>query len=189
MSIIKIENGEISEVTESRANKLEIIGAEIQFSNFAGKASKYNAEGKRNVELRIPEDVAIELAKMGWRIRKNGYDPDLDRRRTGGMTENLEDPEYRLKVNINLDSRNPPKLFKKTSKHLIPLDGKTVNSLDYDEIEDLFIVVNGYDGQQNDMLSGYLDTLVATIVENSFYKLFGDMPIANNGSDEAMPWD
>ena len=187
MSIFTIENNEITKVTAARANRLEIVGAEMKFTNFAGKASKYNAEGKRNFEIVIPEDAAKELHDAGWRIRKNGYDANRDKRRTGDFDDKLEDCEYRLRVNVNLDSGNPPRCFKKTSKNLIHLDEKTIGSLDYSEINNVFVEINGYDAAKNGQLSGYLKTIVAEVADDKFEELYGNFLSGNDEDD--TPFD
>lgn len=186
MAIITIENNEIIKVTEARVNRLEINGASIKYANFSGKPSKFNNEGRRNFELIIPDEVAGELYDAGWRIRKNGYDPKTDKRRTADFDVNLEEPEYRLRVNVNLDSGNPPKCFKKTSKKMIPLDSKTIGSLDYCEIEDVFVEINGYDANKNGQLSGYLKSIVVTVADSRFEELFGDFLA---GEEDEVPFD
>ena len=187
MAIFTIENDEITKVTEARANRLEIVGANLKFTNFSGKPSKYNAEGKRNFEIVIPEDAAEDLYNAGWRIRKNGYDANRDKRRTGDFDDKLEDCEYRLRVNVNLDSGNPPRCFKKTSKNMIPLDASTIGSLDYSEISDVFVEINGYDAAKNGQLSGYLKTIVAEVADDKFEELYGDLLAGN--TDEEIPFD
>lgn len=185
MAIIKIENGVITEKAASRINKLEIAGAQIKYTNFSGKGSKFNAEGKRNFELILPEEVALDLADDGWRIRKNGYDERLGKRRTGAVNENLDEPEYRLKVNVNLESSNPPKIFKKTTKHLVPCEkAYEIASLDYADISEAFLEINGYDSTHEGRYSGYLKTIVATVGGGMFEELFGDMPIAGQDEEE-----
>lgn len=187
MAIFTIENGEITKITAARANRLEIVGAEMKFTNFAGKASKYNAEGKRNFEIIIPEDAAEELYNAGWRIRKNGYDVNKDRRRTGDFDDKLEDCEYRLRVNVNLDGDNPPMCFKKTSTKMIPLDSKTIGSLDYAEINNVFVEINGYDAAKNGQLSGYLNKIVAEVADNKFDEIYGAFLSETNEDD--TPFD
>lgn len=199
MAIFVIENGKLTEVTESRTNRLVIRGAQMKYLNFSGKGSKYNADGKRNFEIVLPEVpneedptdtsglVASALYEAGWRVRKNGYDAKRDKRRTGDFDENLEDCEYRLRINVNLDSGNPPRCFKKTEKHMIPLDGKTVGSIDYSEIDNTYIEVNGYDAAKNGQLSGYLKTIVVEVPDDMFEKLYGDCPIV--GTDGDVPFD
>ena len=184
MAIYKIENGEITEVTASRQNKLEIVGGQMKYANFSGKPSKFNADGKRNFELLLPEDAAYTLADAGWRIRKNGYDEKLGKRRTGDVNDKLDDPEFRLKVNVNLDSTNPPKMFKKTSKQLVPLDSSTCGSLDYTDVSDIFVEINGYDSAHDGHYSGYLKTIVATVGDSMFDQLFGDLPIAGTADPD-----
>jgi hypothetical protein len=186
MAIITIENNQITKVTEARSNRLEIVGAQMKYLNFSGKPSKYNAEGKRNFEIVIPEEAAQELYDAGWRIRKNGYDTKRDKRRTGDFDEALEDCEYRLRVNVNLDSGNPPRAFKKTEKHMIPLDSSTIGSLDYSEIENVFVEINGYDAAKNGQLSGYLKTIVAEVPNSRFEELYGDFMA---GAEEDVPFD
>lgn len=189
MAIIKIENGVITEKAASRINKIEIAGAQIKYTNFSGKGSRYNAEGKRNFELILPEEVALDLYDYGWRIRKNGYDERLGKKRTGGVDENLDEPEYRLKVNVNLESPNPPKIFKKTTKHLVPCNKLyEIASLDNSDISDAFIEINGYDSKHEGKYSGYLKTIVATVGSGMFEELFGDMPIAGQDEEE-LPFD
>lgn len=187
MAIFTIENNEITKVTESRANRIEIVGATLKFTNFSGKPGKYNSEGRRNFEIIIPDEAAGDLYNAGWRIRKNGYDSKRDKRRTGDYDENLEDCEYRLRVNVNLDSGNPPRCFKKTSKNMIPLDESTIGSLDYSEIANVFVEINGYDSNKNGLLSGYLKTIVAEVADDKFEELYGDFLAGN--TDEGVPFD
>ena len=178
MAIINIKDNEITGVTASNRNELVIEGATLKYKNFKGEGSKFNAEGRRNFVLVLDPDVAKELADAGWRVKKNGYDAKQDRRRTGDMNDDLEEAEYRLTVNVNMDSKNPPKCFKKTETTLIPLDEKTVGSLDYTDSSDVYLEINGYDGNGTGLFAGYLKTIVVTMENDRFNELFGAMPIA-----------
>ena len=57
----------------------DVPASNLRWLNLEGRASNYNIKGSRNFELELPEDYARDLADLGWRVKKNGYDPDKDK--------------------------------------------------------------------------------------------------------------
>ena len=52
----------------NEAKAFTMKNAEIFMKNFTGRAGKYTPEGTRTFMLRLPNDVAEELADDGWNV-------------------------------------------------------------------------------------------------------------------------
>ena len=70
------------------------------FRNFSGKPDRFHLNGcTPNFSILLEQDVAAKLIDEGWRI-KQLPSRDLD-----------EAPKYIMKVNIRMDSYNPPMIL------------------------------------------------------------------------------
>ena len=152
---------------------LEFENAEIIFRNFEGRASRYNAEGKRNFCLITnPADVDA-MREDGWNIKET-------------KPRNEEDEiRYYIKVNLNYNSRIQPKVYMIAGNKKTLLTEQTVGELDFAEIQHIDLVVSPYrwdrDGQVG--VSGYVSSMYVTIVEDKFASKY------NFDEEEALPFD
>lgn len=139
-----------------KLDDLFIENAKIKWRNFSGKPSKFDKEGKnKNFDIIIPEDDAESLEKMGWYIRENET-PD-------GDVEHL----LRVAVSYKYEDKKPKvrKRSGKDGKWTKPLAEDEIGCLDYDEIEEIDVVINPsyYDFGGRQGIKGYLKSAAVTI--------------------------
>lgn len=144
---------------------LEIENAEIMYRNFAGVKDLYNAEGNRNFHVIIDdEDLAAELREEGWniKIRQPREEGDL--------------PTYHVKVNVQMNSKFPPKVFLvtknvnflgETEYNKTLLDEETIGMLDAAEFESIDLTIEPYEWAPGKM-SGYLKNGYFLIKQDRF---------------------
>ena len=139
---------------------LEFENCRIIFRNFEGRQQKYNDPGKRNFCLIISPEDAEELAREGWNVKHT-------------RPRDEEDPvEDYIKININFNSNNPPKIYMIAGRRKTLLTEQTVGELDYAEIKHIDLIVSPYDWKQRDGSvggkSGYVSKMYVEIVEDRF---------------------
>lgn len=154
-------------MSNNTISNISVEDARIIFKNFAGKATKFNPEGKRNFCLIIDNDVAENLKDIGWNIKYlNPRDPD-------------EDPQAYLQVSVAFENF-PPNVFLISGGKKTKLSEETINVLDYAEIENIDLIVRPYMWELPSGKSGvkaYLKTMYVTIVENEFEKKYRDLEV------------
>lgn len=134
-----------------------IEDAHVIFRNFSGEESKYNRAGKRNFCVIIEDpDLAQKLADDGWNVR-------LLRPR-----DEDEQPRHYLQVEVNYDSKFPPKVIMITRHSRVDLLEGTIGSLDYAELKKVDILVRPYQWEVNgkEGVKAYLKTMYVTIEED-----------------------
>lgn len=137
---------------------VEINGARITYKNFEGRGDKFNAEGKRNFTVIIPnEDLAEMLrndknaAGIGWNVKtRPARDEDEDDFRT-------------LKVNVSFNDRGPG-IFLDTNGKLNKLTEETVGLLDHIGITEVSMDIRPFDGEAagKPFRSAYLQSMRVT---------------------------
>lgn len=158
-----------------KIENLVIEDARIIFKNFSGKPSKFNAEGKRNFCVYIPEDKVSELQDDGWNIKWT-KPRDVD-----------EEPKAYIQVSINYGVI-PPKIYMITSNNKNLLDEETVGSLDYAEIKYIDLIIRPYIWEVNGKsgIKAYVKNMYVTIEEDYFAdKYSSNHPIID---DDDMPF-
>ena len=153
---------------------ISVENARIIFRNFAGKATKYNPEGKRNFCLVVDNDLADKLKDIGWNIKYlNPRDPD-------------EMPQAYLQVSVAFENF-PPNVFMIAGGKKTKLNEETINVLDYAEIENIDLIIRPYQWELPSGKSGvkaYLKNMYVTIVENEFEAKYRDLEEA----EEDLPF-
>ena len=105
---------------------LEVVNAVILWPNFSGKPNKYG-NSARTFNLCVPDKLADELQKKGWRVREIEIDTILD---------NNDNPAklHFVNIKVNMDTAYPPTITlistfhgKKTRR---PLDAESIGELD-----------------------------------------------------------
>lgn len=145
-------------MNSNRVDNIAVEHARILFRNFAGKADKYNRDGKRSFCLVIENpDVAQQLLEDGWNVRI------LAPKREGDL------PLHYIQVEIRFDVL-PPKVMVKTRTGLKPLTEETISSLDYAEIRNLDVIVRPrvWDVNGKTGIKAYLKTMYITLEEDVF---------------------
>lgn len=144
----------------------DVQGSAIRFRNFAGKAGKYNAEGCRNFALLLRPDDADDMAREGWNVR--WLSPRSDD----------EEPVPYLPIEVKFGSGRPPKIWQVTKRGKTILDEKTVQNLDWAEIESADIAINPYDWNVGGKSGrkAYLRTMFVNIAEDDFEDKYFDVP-------------
>ena len=144
----------------------EFENCEIIFRNFEGRQAKFNAAGKRNFCLILTDEEAESMSRDGWNVKST--------------TPKREDDPIRhyIKVNVNMDSRIPPKIYLIAGRRKTLLTADTVKELDYAEIKNVDAVIYPYHWETDDGkegLSAYLSKLYVEIIQDRFEeKYFGD---------------
>lgn len=155
-------------------SNISVENARIIFRNFAGKATKFNPEGKRNFCLIVDNDVAENLKDIGWNIKYlNPREPD-------------DDPQAYLQVSVAFENF-PPNVFLISGGKKTKLTDETINVLDYAEIENIDLIIRPYQWELPSGKSGikaYLKNMYVTIVENEFEKKYRDLEV----DDDDIPF-
>lgn len=142
----------------ARGNILTIENTKLILRNFSGKADKYTPEGKRSFGVLVsPEDAeALENAGVAVKYLKPRHEED--------------DPVPWVKVHVNMERENPPKVFTDRNGDKQSLDGKTIKNLDYADIENasMQVAVRDWDFAGKTGKSLYLEKLICFLSEDDF---------------------
>ena len=160
----------------NNVSNISVENARILFRNFAGKEGKFNAAGQRSFCLVINNDIAEDLARIGWNIKYlNPRDPD-------------EAPQAYLQVKVAYENY-PPKIYLISGGKKTELNEDTVDVLDYAEIENVDLIVRPYCWEVNGKtgIKAYVKNMYVTIVENEFEKKYRDLEDEPENDDNA-PW-
>lgn len=137
---------------------VEIDKARITYKNFEGRGDKFNAEGKRNFTVIIPNEELAEMLRndtnqygVGWNVKtREARDEDEDDFRT-------------LKVNVSFNDRGPG-IFLDTNGNLNKLTAETVALLDHIAISEVSMDIRPFDGEAGGkpFRSAYLQSMRVT---------------------------
>ena len=155
----------------ARANVITIEDTKLILKNFAGKADKYNAEGRRSFGVLISPETAADFEEIGIPVKYLQPRHDED------------EPIPWVKVKVNMERENPPKIYEgKFVNNKIsidedhPLTKDSISMLDYSDLDYVSVQLSIYDwewgGKSGKAL--YLQNMVYVLDEDDFlskYKL------------------
>jgi hypothetical protein len=133
-----------------------IQDAKLLFPNFAGIATQYNKPGDRNSCVLIDDDLANQLAAIGWNIRiGKSTDPDIV-------------PGKFISFTVNMNAKFPPRLWLirhgRRPELMAPED---FNILDFARYQSVSLKINQYIwNEKPQKVSGFL--------EEGFFELMPD---------------
>lgn len=152
------------------SNELVLRKAQLIYRNFAGKPSQYNAEGKRNTCVFIDDPELVDkLAADGWNVKFTKPRDEQD------------EPRAYIRINVNFDSYEPPKIVTVNNRGRTELTEEDVNMLDWADIDYVNMVVNPWrhnngGGGTSGYLQGMHVVLRPDILEEIYEEDFEELP-------------
>lgn len=144
-------------------------GVKIIFRNFEGKEGQYNRAGDRNFGVLLDTDVAEAMANDGWNIKfLKPREEDADEG---------EEPQAWLPVSVNFDKGRPPRVIMITSRGRTNLDEKSVELLDWADIQNVDLIVRPYTWEVNGKtgVKAYLQSLYVTVEEDELERKYAEL--------------
>lgn len=143
----------------------------ILFPNFSGVKKQFNPEGKRNIAVVIPNELAPQLLEDGWNVKSMP------------STDDYEETWY-LKVNITYGPY-PPMIYMITNQKTL-LDESTISLLDMGYITNADVIINAsaYDVNGKTGISAYLKKGYFEIEQDELDLKHADIPASNMGTYE-----
>lgn len=134
---------------------INLEGVRIVYRNFGGRIDQFNQSGRRKFSVVLDDDEADALLAEGWNVKIKEND-------AGERFNTLE-----VKVQYGA---YPPCIYIVTSHNKTLLNEETVSSLDYAEIENVDITINGseYDVLGKQGISAYVKNMYVTVIEDKF---------------------
>ena len=145
---------------------INIEHAKLVFRNFTGKAGTFNAKGKRNFGVLLDTPVAEALERDGWNIKwLKPRDP-------------LDAEQAFLKINVNFDGANPPKIVLVGSENKSQVNELNVTILDWADIDyvDLTASPYNYNVQGKQGVTAYLKLMYVVLAEDDFESKYINVP-------------
>jgi hypothetical protein len=141
-------------------------GVRIIFRNFQGKEGMYNSEGERNFSVLLDDDVAEQMARDGWLIK---------RLKPRELDEEPHAQAY-LQVKVSFKHR-PPNIVMVTSRGRTNLGEQECEILDWADIENVDLIIRPYEWFVNGKggIKAYLQSIYVTIREDELQKKYADM--------------
>lgn len=155
----------------NEAKAFTMKNAEIFMRNFTGRAGKYTPEGTRTFMLRLPNDVAEELADDGWNV---SY---LRPREEGDL------PTPALNVTVFFNDSATTEIYTVVGHTKTLLTEDTVSILDNADIVkvDLRVRPRVWGDSNKGGIKAYLEKMYVTVQEDdldSDYN-FDDLPFSD----------
>lgn len=156
---------------------LKLEGTRIIFRNLAGKPDKFNPRGgNRSFSVIIPDlELANQLKLDGWNIK---YLTPRDE---------TEEPTAHLPIKVSYSNR-PPKIYIVSGRNKTLLNEKTIESLDYADIENVDITITPYNYSVNghEGIAAYVKNMYVNIIVDDFESKYS---FDEEESSDEMPWD
>lgn len=143
------------------AKTFMIEDARLIFRNFSGKEGPYNREGDRNFSVILEDQAAKVMLADGWNVKY------LEAREEGET-----DTPY-IQIAVNFKNR-PPRVVMLTSTSRTNMSEKTVDVLDWANIEKADLIARAYDWTVNGKsgTKAYLQSLFVTIEEDALERKY-----------------
>ena len=135
--------------------------ARLIFRNFSGKEGQYNREGDRNFSVILDHETAEVMLKDGWNVKY-----------LAAREEGEADTPY-IQVAVNFNNR-PPRVVMITSNARTNLDEKSVDILDWAQIQKCDLIARAYEWTVNGKsgVKAYLQSLFVTIEEDALERKY-----------------
>lgn len=186
--------------------EMKIFRKELRFSNvpesmlkwlnLSGRPSPNNPKGARSFELELPEKEALDLADLGWRVKKRGYDKDRDKFvNSSDMNADLDNATYKMKITVNYDSKNPPKIYRivdgVNKRRLLKPDAedpdRDVAKIDNDSILYCDLILNGWVSNRDGIISPFLNIAYFVVESNEILDKWASFDV-DDEDDGDLPW-
>lgn len=149
-------------------SKAELEGFEdcrLLFRNFSGEERRFNEKGKRNFCVALTTEEADRLTANGWNVK---YLKARDEE---------EEPLPYLKVKLKYkQGSRPPRVVLINSKGKRNLTEKSVDILDWADIETVDLIVSAYNWDVSGKTgkTAYMRSIYVTIREDAFESKYFD---------------
>jgi len=143
--------------TSNKLPPLRLDNVRIIWRNFSGIQKRYNAAGLRNFHVILDQETAELLKADGWNIKNH-------------PAREVGEPEwYTLKVAVRFDNF-PPNIILKHGNVRTQLDETMLDILDWAEIIDLKLMINGsrYSTPTSSGVKAYLSRMIVSIAQQDF---------------------
>lgn len=162
-------------MANNRLDNIVLENVRIIFRNFTGKEGQYNREGDRNFAALLPDDIAEQMERDGWNIKRlKPRDPE-------------EAPQAYMQVSVNFNGR-PPRVVLVTSRGKTSLGPDEVSLIDWIDIANTDIIVRPYEWTVNGKsgVKAYLQSAFITMVEDELEQKYMDVPDAPDSAAKAI---
>jgi hypothetical protein len=151
-------------------NTVLMENVRLIFRNFEGRGDKYNKEGARNFGVILPEDVAQQMERDGWPVKR--LRPSEEEQEQG-----IEVGPPWVPVKVAYDRGRPPRIITITSRGRTNITEDTVKSLDNINMANVDLIVGPYhwdvNGKQG--ISVYLQTMYVTVEEDELDRKYAEL--------------
>lgn len=138
--------------------------ARLIWKNFSGEETRFNKAGNRVFHILIDNpEFADDIKRLGWNVKE--HEP-----------KNEEDDVYfTLECTVSFKIR-PPKIYLYSGNKRTPLDEGTVGELDYADMVNVDLVLNGspWEVNGNKGVKAYVGELHVTIEQGEFGDKYDD---------------
>lgn len=144
-----------------------------RWRNFGGEM-RFNETGKRNFNVKLEEDVALQMQADGFNVKPlRALDDDDD------------NDGYRIEVKVNFNNR-PPQVWMVSGNTRTLLDEGAINILDYADIEKASLMINPseWESATGSGIAAYLHKAVIYLRQDDLDEEMADIPISGNNHDD-----
>ena len=155
-------------------DRITIEGVEQVYRNYSGEERKpYNALGRRNFCIFVTPEWAEKLEAWGANVK---YTKPRDE---------YDEPRAYIKINVNFNSKFPPRIVVLMGDYRRNLDESTVDMLDFAEIINTDVTINPFFWNDDNPCewSAYLKTMYVTVVQDELDAKYNNYDL---GEDEII---
>ena len=149
-----------------------------RWRNFGG-AERFNEQGKRTFNIKLDEDVALQMQRDGFNIKP-----------LRALDEDDENDGYRVEVKVNYNNR-PPQVWLVSGGQRTLLDEGAINILDYADIEKASVAINPspWETASGSGVAAYLHKMVVYLREDDLDAEMRDIPISGGGHQDEVRFE